>query len=331
MTNDAKPAQGKSWRDALPVHPAADLFPLMSPDELRELGEDIKKNGLRSPVMLWRTKDQFQLLDGRNRLDAMEMVGVQVIKYADNNVLQLHPTSRVANVAFPGFDPYAYVLSVNIHRRHLTTEQKREIIARVIKAQPEKSNRQIARQAKADHKSVARVRDRLQSTGEVPQLDKTTGADGKARPAKKKKRRDVDDFLAEKRAREAKDSEPEITPEALEQNYEWDDSGVASPEEIVSNISETIERHEALARAYKKVFKGSALNQAQKGEVSAAIGRLINTWQSVQRALARQAPPATPIQEVEPEITTAVTDTASPARASPVEIPDLPEFLRRTA
>ena len=33
----------KSWRDVLPVHAAADLFPLMSEDELRELGDDIKK------------------------------------------------------------------------------------------------------------------------------------------------------------------------------------------------------------------------------------------------------------------------------------------------
>ena len=28
------------------VHPAADLFPMMTPDELKALGEDIKKNGL---------------------------------------------------------------------------------------------------------------------------------------------------------------------------------------------------------------------------------------------------------------------------------------------
>ena len=38
-------------------------------------------------------------------------------------------------------DPYAYVLSANVHRRHLTAEQKRELIAKVLKAQPEKSNR----------------------------------------------------------------------------------------------------------------------------------------------------------------------------------------------
>ena len=43
------------WRDVLPVHPAADLFPMMSRDELLALGEDIKEGGaggLRMPITL---------------------------------------------------------------------------------------------------------------------------------------------------------------------------------------------------------------------------------------------------------------------------------------
>jgi hypothetical protein len=34
-----------SWRDHLPVHPAADLFPMMSELELDELAKDIKDKG----------------------------------------------------------------------------------------------------------------------------------------------------------------------------------------------------------------------------------------------------------------------------------------------
>ena len=37
----------KSWRDVYEVHPAAELFPMMSTEELKALGEDIKKNGSR--------------------------------------------------------------------------------------------------------------------------------------------------------------------------------------------------------------------------------------------------------------------------------------------
>jgi hypothetical protein len=74
--------KSKSWREILPVHPAADLFPSMSEAELRELGEDIKKNGLQIPIVLWvregqhKDRKRYSLLDGRNRLDAMELVGI---------------------------------------------------------------------------------------------------------------------------------------------------------------------------------------------------------------------------------------------------------------
>ena len=43
-----------SWRDVLPIHPAANLFPDMTSDELRTLGEDIVKNGLTSAIVLWQ-------------------------------------------------------------------------------------------------------------------------------------------------------------------------------------------------------------------------------------------------------------------------------------
>lgn len=59
------PKQATSWRDVLPIHPAAELFPLMSPDELRELGEDTKKGGLRSQIVLWQDDEGLQELDGR--------------------------------------------------------------------------------------------------------------------------------------------------------------------------------------------------------------------------------------------------------------------------
>jgi hypothetical protein len=71
------PADAKSWRDILPVHPAADLFPLLSDAELLELGNDIRANGLHVPIVAWKEEKHFPpvLLDGRNRLSAMEKVG----------------------------------------------------------------------------------------------------------------------------------------------------------------------------------------------------------------------------------------------------------------
>jgi len=111
----------KSWRDLLPVHPAAELFPMMSEEELRALGEDIKKNGLREGVTLLDGK----LLDGRNRLDAMEKAGLPVLK---GNQLDVGWNS------VKGVDPVTFVISKNIHRRHLSAERKRELVAKLIQA-----------------------------------------------------------------------------------------------------------------------------------------------------------------------------------------------------
>jgi hypothetical protein len=195
----------KSWRKVLPVHPAAELFPLMSEAELRELGEDIKKNGLNSPIHLWTPGDFAEkdspvyLLDGRNRLDAMELVGHQPHVWLQESIRRFNrrfSTSELRttfhygsnrNRNSPGgvTDPYDYVISANIQRRHLTAEQRRELIASVLKAKPEQSNRQIAKQVKADDKTVAKVRTELEATAEIPQLKATVGKDGKARPAKR--------------------------------------------------------------------------------------------------------------------------------------------------
>ena len=140
MPTTAKPTP--SWRDVLPIHPAAELFPLMAPDELRALGEDITKNGLKIPIVFCLADDGKGrlLLDGRNRLDAMELIGRKLVDRRDE--LALDPTylHGLAN----DDDPYAFVISINARRRHLTAEQKRELIAKVLKAQSEKSDRQIA-------------------------------------------------------------------------------------------------------------------------------------------------------------------------------------------
>ena len=45
-------ARYSPWRERYKVHPIADLFPMMSDEELAKLGEDIRKNGQRVPILL---------------------------------------------------------------------------------------------------------------------------------------------------------------------------------------------------------------------------------------------------------------------------------------
>jgi hypothetical protein len=114
------------WRDVLAIHPAAEQFPLMAPDELKELGEDIAKNGLRQPVVFWIDSDTSKpmLLDGRTWLDAMEAAGQTLTDGKAGLDLKPRQFVVVNNV-----DPVDYVVSANILRRHLLPEKKRELIA----------------------------------------------------------------------------------------------------------------------------------------------------------------------------------------------------------
>ena len=138
----------------------------MSDSELRELADDIKTNGLAHAIV----RDVGMILDGRNRLAACEIAGVEP-RFEE----------------YTGDDPVAYVISANIHRRHLTTDQKREVIAKLLAANPEKSNRWLAAPLGVDDKTVASVPRDLEQLRKIPQLKKTICKDGKKRTTQRKK------------------------------------------------------------------------------------------------------------------------------------------------
>lgn len=95
-----------------PVHPAAELFPRLSDADLAALADDIRLNGLQSPIVLLDGK----VLDGRNRLAACERAGVE-------------PTFKTLARCE---SPATYVLSANLHRRHLEKSQRAAVAAEVM-------------------------------------------------------------------------------------------------------------------------------------------------------------------------------------------------------
>jgi hypothetical protein len=124
-SNDAgaSAAQSSMWRERFRVHPAADVFPMMLGKERDDLVEDIKSHRLREPIEVRRLarggpggllQDEIEVLDGRNRLQAMELAGIALCK---NDISYIDPP-----------DPVAYIISKNIHRRHLTKQQQVELI-----------------------------------------------------------------------------------------------------------------------------------------------------------------------------------------------------------
>jgi DNA-binding Lrp family transcriptional regulator len=178
---------GKSWRDHLLIHPAAELFPRMSPAELRALGEDIKQNGLTSPIVLWSDrKSPGVLLDGRNRLDAIEMATGPVTVGAPSIMAgkEFLALDKVI-VLDKSVDPYGFVISANIHRRHLSIEDKDRLIVKVLQADPTKSNRQVAEMVKASHPHVAKVRKQAEKAGDVETVTTSIDTKGRKQPSRR--------------------------------------------------------------------------------------------------------------------------------------------------
>jgi N6-adenosine-specific RNA methylase IME4/ParB-like chromosome segregation protein Spo0J len=105
-------------------HPIANIFPLMSDEEIKELAEDIREHGQKSPILTYEN----QILDGRNRYRACVIAGVDPVfeEYA-------------------GSSPVIDVLSWNLHRRHLTVGQRAMVATEVLPfLEKEAKKRQLA-------------------------------------------------------------------------------------------------------------------------------------------------------------------------------------------
>jgi hypothetical protein len=154
--HNRKQAAAPFWREALKIHPAADLFPRMPLEELLELGKDIKQHGLQTPIV-YSDRDlsgdgvagpaEYFLIDGISRLDAMETVGLEVeLKFDRGGRLQMRVVGLseeapvVPDPIYCGGDPYEYVISANIRRRHLTKEQQADRIVAVLAKRTERLN-----------------------------------------------------------------------------------------------------------------------------------------------------------------------------------------------
>jgi hypothetical protein len=87
----------------LSQHPISATFPAMTEADFTALMKDIKAHGQRMPITVY----EDQVLDGWHRYRACQ---------------QLSITPRLEE--FTGIDPVAFVISLNLKRRHLTESQR---------------------------------------------------------------------------------------------------------------------------------------------------------------------------------------------------------------
>lgn len=95
-----------------PLHPAAALFPAMDEAAFAALVADIAAHGQREPILIL----DGQVIDGRHRLRACEQLGLEPL---------------VRQVSADDGDPFGLVVSLNLHRRHLSEGQRAIIAARL--------------------------------------------------------------------------------------------------------------------------------------------------------------------------------------------------------
>lgn len=93
-----------------PLHPAAELFPAMDEAAFAALVEDISAHGQREPILIL----DGQVIDGRHRQRACEQLGL---------------APQVREVESSDGDPFALVVSLNLHRRHLSESQRAMVAA----------------------------------------------------------------------------------------------------------------------------------------------------------------------------------------------------------
>jgi ParB-like chromosome segregation protein Spo0J len=92
-------------------HPLANVFPLIDGKPYEDLMADILKNGVREAIWLYEGK----ILDGRNRYRAAKAMKVEA-EFRD----------------YLGDDAMAFVISLNIHRRHLSESQRAMAAAKFV-------------------------------------------------------------------------------------------------------------------------------------------------------------------------------------------------------
>jgi ParB-like chromosome segregation protein Spo0J len=105
-------AEAPASGDRLAVHPLADRFPKMPEKDFEDLKESIRKYGLFESIVV--NKDG-QILDGRHRYRAITDLGKNPCRYIAN-FEEIRSNDDLTEEQF--------IYDSNIHRRHLTDDQR---------------------------------------------------------------------------------------------------------------------------------------------------------------------------------------------------------------
>lgn len=224
------------------LHPLCTYFPRMAGAEFDALREDIRANGQREPIVL----HDGMILDGGNRYQACLDADIEPIFKA-----------------FDGDNIVSYVLSVNLHRRHLSAGQHAAIVASVTNwatAHKRGGDRKSDQSAMLHFDSVA---DRAAASGASIRTQKDADKVAKADPALAVEVGQGKTTLAEAKAKiDGKARKAKKSPEPKIKAPEPDDDALSEAFGNADSVLDDLQRDLESARA----DLAAALADDQKAE-----------------------------------------------------------------
>ena len=155
------------------------VMPPLTVDEYNDLHDSIKEHGVQVPI----TVDENSIvIDGHHRRKIASEIGIDC------------PT--VVKAGLTDTEKRTLALSLNIDRRHLNREQKRALVERSLRSDPQLTDREHARRTGASPSTVGSARSRLEKVSKLDtfaeRVDPRTG--NATQPATRRRDHTEEDF-----------------------------------------------------------------------------------------------------------------------------------------
>ena len=145
------------------------VAPPFGKEDFEKLKDSIRKHGVIVPV---EYDEEDEIVDGHHRVRACKELGItdwprKVRSYqSDGHLLEM-------------------AWSLNAFRRHLSRAEKDSMIRAALQANPQASNRAIAKATGVKHDTVGKARETLEKSGAVAKMATRTDTSGRQQPARK--------------------------------------------------------------------------------------------------------------------------------------------------
>jgi DNA modification methylase len=156
-------------RTKKPVYAPVLKLPPLPYEQFVALRDNIAVNGVLVPILVDSDGPRREIIDGNYRKAIADELGYDCPEIVQGDLTEEEKRTLAR--------------ALNLARRHLTQEQKRQLVADQLRETPERSNRSLGKLLGVHHATVAAVRAEMVATGQIIQLERTVGEDGKARPA----------------------------------------------------------------------------------------------------------------------------------------------------